>query len=216
MDTHNVDTGFKFGYLSELEKMLLEKLPNCCMKARPHIESRLKTLKTEWAIMYDMMLNTSGFGWDSTRKMVTTEDDVWEAYVTDAQAVEDILKELEVENLTGAAEEVDVNPSNQNESANANTSTLRDVDRAHLLPTEDPGSASLGRKGKKNEGDFSTISQAVNTMAADMKDACLMLLNIVHSDIVQEKFLELSRALHGVDGLTSVECAWLFESSETI
>ncbi|PKI66431.1 hypothetical protein CRG98_013233 [Punica granatum] len=81
MGTHNADTGFKSGYLLELEKMLLEKLSNCGIKVRPHIESRLKTLKREWAIVYDMMLNTSGFGWDSTRKMVTVEDDVWETYV---------------------------------------------------------------------------------------------------------------------------------------
>ncbi|OWM72011.1 hypothetical protein CDL15_Pgr017894 [Punica granatum] len=62
MGTHNTNTGFKSGYLLELEKMLLEKLPNCDIKARPHIESRLKTLKREWANMHDMMLNTSGFG----------------------------------------------------------------------------------------------------------------------------------------------------------
>ncbi|OWM68283.1 hypothetical protein CDL15_Pgr004765 [Punica granatum] len=70
MGTHNTDIGFKSGYLQELEKMLLEKLPNCGIKARPHIESRLKTLKKEWAIVHDMMLNTSGFGWDSQQKMM--------------------------------------------------------------------------------------------------------------------------------------------------
>ncbi|OWM89103.1 hypothetical protein CDL15_Pgr026266 [Punica granatum] len=83
MGTHNADTGFKSGYLLELEKMLLEKLPNC---------------------------------------------------------------ELEIEDLTGSAEEVDVNPSNPNESANANTPISGDVSRAHLPPTEDPGSASSGKK----------------------------------------------------------------------
>ncbi|OWM83635.1 hypothetical protein CDL15_Pgr004064 [Punica granatum] len=149
MGTHNADTGFKSGYLPELEKMLLEKLTNCGIKARPHVESRLKTLKREWAIVYDMMLNIIGFGWDSTRKMVMAEDDVWETYVAthkeaapfklrsfphfeelsmiyakgratgkDAQAVEDILQELEIEDLTGVAKEADVNHSNPNESAN--------------------------------------------------------------------------------------------------
>ncbi|OWM78247.1 hypothetical protein CDL15_Pgr015066 [Punica granatum] len=115
MDTHNADAGFKSGYLLELEKMLLEKLPNCRIKAKPHIESRLKTLKKEWAIVYDMILNTLGFGWDSTRKM------------------------------------------------------------------------------------------AMNTMAADMKEACMMLSKSIHSDIVQEKFLELPGTLRSVDGLTSTQ-----------
>ncbi|OWM67991.1 hypothetical protein CDL15_Pgr017559 [Punica granatum] len=176
MGTHNADIGFKSGYLSELEKMLLEKLSNCGIKARPHIESLLKTLKKECAIVYDMMLNTSGFGWDSIRKMVTAEDDVWEAYVADratgkdAQAVEDILQELEIEDLTGAAEEAEVNPSYPNEYANANTPTS---------------------------------GNAVHTMTADMKEAYMMLSKSVHSDIVQEKFLELLGALHSVDDFST-------------
>ncbi|OWM91589.1 hypothetical protein CDL15_Pgr022338 [Punica granatum] len=114
----------------------------------------------------------------------------------DAQAVEDLI---------GAAEETDANPSNPNESTNANTPTLGDVSRAHLPPTKDPGSDSSGKKRKKNEADFSTISQAVNTMAIDMKEACMMLSKSVHSNIVQEKFLELPGALCGVDGLTLVQ-----------
>ncbi|OWM81917.1 hypothetical protein CDL15_Pgr007956 [Punica granatum] len=191
--------------------MLLEKLSNYGIEVRPHIESRLKTLKKKWAIMYDMMLNTSGFGCDSTLKMVTAEDDIWEAYVAnratgkDAQAVEDILQELEIEDLIGAAEEAEVNPSNPNESANANTPTSRDILHAHLPHTEDPGSASSGKERKKNEANFSTIFQAVNTMAVDMKEACMILSKSVHSDIVQEKFLELPGALHSVDGMTSAQ-----------
>ncbi|XP_031374651.1 uncharacterized protein LOC116189224 [Punica granatum] len=238
MGTHNADTGFKSGYLLELEKMLLEKLSNCGIKARPHIESRLKTLKREWAIVYDMMLNTSGFGWDSTWKMVTAEDDVWETYVAthkeaapfrlrsfphfeelsmiyakdratgkDVQAVEDILQELEIEDLTGVAKEVDVNHSNPNEYANgnANTPTSGDVSRAHQPPTDAMASASSRKKRKNGESDFCTISQNLNTMATEMKEACMMISKSVHSDIYQEKFLELPRALRTVDGLTSAQ-----------
>ncbi|XP_031389451.1 uncharacterized protein LOC116202076 isoform X2 [Punica granatum] len=236
MGSHNADTGFKSGYLPELEKMLFEKLPNSGIKARPHIESRLKTLKREWAIVYDMMLNTSGFGWDSTRKMVTAEDDVWEAYVAshkeaapfrqrsfphfeelsmiyakdratgkDVQSVKDILQELDIEDLTATAEEADANHSNPNESGNANTPTSGDVSRAHQPPTDATGSASAGKKRKKSEADFSTISHDVNTMASDMKEACIMLSKSVHSDVLQEKFLELPGALRSVEGLTSAQ-----------
>ncbi|OWM67399.1 hypothetical protein CDL15_Pgr019859 [Punica granatum] len=76
----------------------------------------------------------------------------------DAQTVEDILKELEIEDLTGVVEEADVNPSNQNESANANIPTSGDISCAHLPPTEDPRSASVGRKREKNESHCSAIS----------------------------------------------------------
>ncbi|OWM78143.1 hypothetical protein CDL15_Pgr014962 [Punica granatum] len=202
--------------------MLWEKLLDYGIKARPHIESRLKTLKKEWVIVYDMMLNKSGFGCDSTRKMTHKEtapfrlkslphfEELSLIYVNDratrkdAQAVEDILKETEIEDMANEGE-ADVNISNQNECTNANTPTSEDISRAHLPPREELGSASSGRNWKKNQADLSIISKAVNTMAADMKEACVMLSKSVHSNIVQKKFLELPGALRSVDGLTSAQ-----------
>ena len=80
---YNADCGFRTGYLQELERMLLIKIPNGGIKAKPHIESRIRTLKKDWSIVYDMVYgrNTSGFGWDPIRKMVTAEKDVWDAYI---------------------------------------------------------------------------------------------------------------------------------------
>ncbi|XP_017970223.1 PREDICTED: uncharacterized protein At2g29880 isoform X2 [Theobroma cacao] len=80
---YNADTGFRGGYLIELENMLATKLPDANLKAKPHIESRIKTLKKEWAIIYDMVqgTHTSGFGWDDQRNMVVADDSVWEAYI---------------------------------------------------------------------------------------------------------------------------------------
>ncbi|KAK8270818.1 hypothetical protein V6Z12_D11G222000 [Gossypium hirsutum] len=45
--TFNVDTGFKAGYLNELEKMLEKALPNAMLKAKSNIESRIKVLKRD-------------------------------------------------------------------------------------------------------------------------------------------------------------------------
>ncbi|EOX94440.1 Uncharacterized protein TCM_004023 [Theobroma cacao] len=80
---YNADTGFRGGYLMELENMLATKLPNANLKAKPHIESRIKTLKKEWVIIYDMVqgTRTSGFGWNDQRNMVVTDDSVWESYI---------------------------------------------------------------------------------------------------------------------------------------
>ena len=39
------DNNFKSGYLWALETTLETKLPRCGIKAKPHIESRIKTLK---------------------------------------------------------------------------------------------------------------------------------------------------------------------------
>ena len=45
--------------------------------------SRLRTLKREFQVIHEMLTrpNTSGFGWDTMRKCVTAENDVWDAYV---------------------------------------------------------------------------------------------------------------------------------------
>ncbi|PPD67668.1 hypothetical protein GOBAR_DD35455 [Gossypium barbadense] len=81
--TFNADTGFKAGYLSELEKMLEKALPIAMLKAKPNIESRIRCLKREWSVVYDMLngQNNSGFGWDEHRQLVVAEDAVWESYV---------------------------------------------------------------------------------------------------------------------------------------
>ncbi|KAL5564342.1 hypothetical protein UlMin_027506 [Ulmus minor] len=74
---------FKSGHMRELEKKLHEKLHECDLMARPHIESRMKTLKTNFHIVHDMLTgpNYSGFGWDSERKTVTAEKHVCDAYL---------------------------------------------------------------------------------------------------------------------------------------
>lgn len=44
--------------------MLAQKPPVCDLKVKPHTEFRLKTLKREWIVVYDMIhgMHTSGFG----------------------------------------------------------------------------------------------------------------------------------------------------------
>ncbi|KAK5839670.1 hypothetical protein PVK06_008496 [Gossypium arboreum] len=81
--TFNADTGFKAGYLNELEKMLEKVLPNAMLKAKPNLESRIRTLKRDWSIVYDMLSgkNNSGFGWDEHRQLVVAEDAVWNSYI---------------------------------------------------------------------------------------------------------------------------------------
>ncbi|XP_052479248.1 uncharacterized protein At2g29880-like [Gossypium raimondii] len=81
--TFNADTGFKAGYLNELEKMLEKALPNAMLKAKPNIESRIRLLKREWSIVYDMLNDqkNSGFGWDEHRQLVVAEDAVWDSYL---------------------------------------------------------------------------------------------------------------------------------------
>ncbi|KAH1030764.1 hypothetical protein J1N35_042938 [Gossypium stocksii] len=81
--TFNADTGFKADYLNELEKMLEKVLPHAMLKDKPNLESRIRTLKRDWSIVYNMLCgkNNSGFGWDEHRQLVVTEDAVWNSYI---------------------------------------------------------------------------------------------------------------------------------------
>ncbi|KAK9121912.1 hypothetical protein Syun_019529 [Stephania yunnanensis] len=82
---YKCDNGFKPGYLTKVEEALKTTCPNSGIKARPHIEFRLKSLKNNWFIVNDMICGirhgTSGFGFDSTSNIVTAPEDVWEDYL---------------------------------------------------------------------------------------------------------------------------------------
>ena len=89
VDLHNVgtfkaNTGFKAGYIGELQRMLQKILPHVNIEAKPNLQSRIRTLKKDWTIIYDMITgkDTSGFGWDNHRRLVVTEDLVWESYIS--------------------------------------------------------------------------------------------------------------------------------------
>ncbi|MBA0864578.1 hypothetical protein Goshw_004396 [Gossypium schwendimanii] len=71
--TFNANTRFKVGYLNRLERMLEKVLPNAMLKAKPNLESRIRTLKRDWAIVYNMLSgkDNSGFGWDEHRQLVS-------------------------------------------------------------------------------------------------------------------------------------------------
>ncbi|MBA0632712.1 hypothetical protein Godav_001402, partial [Gossypium davidsonii] len=64
--------------------MLEQVLPHSMLKAKPNLESRIKTLKRDWAIVYDMLSgkDNSDFGWDEHRQMVVTKDVVWNSYIS--------------------------------------------------------------------------------------------------------------------------------------
>ncbi|MFQ6635192.1 hypothetical protein Gotur_010079, partial [Gossypium turneri] len=60
------------------------------LKAKPNLESIIRTLKSDWAIVYDMLSgkNNSGFGWDEHRQLVVAEDVVWNSYINSHKEVD--------------------------------------------------------------------------------------------------------------------------------
>ncbi|KAK0599582.1 hypothetical protein LWI29_006626 [Acer saccharum] len=72
---------FKSGTVKNIETRMACAIPNCGLKAVPHIESKLKFWKKQYGIVYDM-LNTSGFGWNDVRKCIEVDsDEAWKSYV---------------------------------------------------------------------------------------------------------------------------------------
>ncbi|VVA26458.1 PREDICTED: At2g29880 [Prunus dulcis] len=76
-----VDNGFRSGYLGQLEKAMEQKLPGCGLKAVPHIESCVKTLKKQTLAISDMLTNSSGFAWNDEEKMVVCKKQVFDDWV---------------------------------------------------------------------------------------------------------------------------------------
>ncbi|KAK9272237.1 hypothetical protein L1049_002608 [Liquidambar formosana] len=74
------DNGFKPGAYLQIEKLLEEKLSGCGLQATPHIESRVKTLKSKYNNIQEM-LGGSGFGWDAARKMSICEREAYDLWV---------------------------------------------------------------------------------------------------------------------------------------
>ncbi|TXG61250.1 hypothetical protein EZV62_012613 [Acer yangbiense] len=67
------DTGsFKSGTSTQIEKTLNSILPNSGIKASPHIDYKIRFWKKQYGIVFDM-LNTSGFGWNDTKKCVEVD-----------------------------------------------------------------------------------------------------------------------------------------------
>ncbi|MBA0756635.1 hypothetical protein Gogos_021668, partial [Gossypium gossypioides] len=88
--TYNADTRFKTGYLNELERMLEKVLPHAILKAKLNLESMIRTLKRDWAIVYDMLRGKDNSGFDrATRK--------------DAQTAADIVEEIDAEDMDVSA-----------------------------------------------------------------------------------------------------------------
>lgn len=73
---------FRSGYTSVLEEDLKSKLPGRNLKASPHIESRIKTLKKHCDAITEMRGGARGIEWNKEKLTVICEDDdVWENWV---------------------------------------------------------------------------------------------------------------------------------------
>ncbi|KAL5780120.1 hypothetical protein ACOSQ2_010857 [Xanthoceras sorbifolium] len=74
-------SSFKAGTFKIIEVRLSNILPNCGLRASPHIESKVKSWKKDYGVIYDMK-NTSGFGWNRERQCIEVDsNETWNSYV---------------------------------------------------------------------------------------------------------------------------------------
>ncbi|XVF41877.1 hypothetical protein PTKIN_Ptkin01aG0316000 [Pterospermum kingtungense] len=199
--------------------MVGKKLPSANIKAKPHIESRIKTLKKDWSIIFDMVQGncTSGFGWDSKKNMVTAEDAVWESYITSHKdAVQfrtrffcfynELSQIYAKDRATGQnaqtaadiledialEENVEINEGTEHESQFELSSY--DMDISNRVPQI---STSSRRKRKVSEIDESIT--AATLLGDKLSD------NIGSERVLQQKVQELYGALGEIEGLATDE-----------
>ncbi|MFQ6629788.1 hypothetical protein Gotur_007679 [Gossypium turneri] len=201
--TFNADTGFKADYLNELEKMLEKALPNAMLKARPNIESRIRLLKRDWSIVYDMLngQNNSGFGWDDHSHKEASQfrhrsfpyyNQLTAIYAKDratgkdAQTAADVLEEINAEDVPSA----DINEDrNEYYDCDANVS-LDDMDVSATEPQTDKnqrGSSSSKRKKKNSDatGHFSSsVNDVATLLAENMRVIGEQISKSIASDVV--------------------------------
>ena len=68
------DNGFRSNYMVEVQRRILVKRPTFLKKVSPHIESKVKWLKTKFHVINDM-LKYSGCQWNDIDKKIACERD---------------------------------------------------------------------------------------------------------------------------------------------
>ena len=73
------DGGFRSNYLCEVHRRILIKMPTFSKQVSPHVESKVKWLKSKFHVINDM-LKYSGCQWNDVEKRVVCERDWYDGY----------------------------------------------------------------------------------------------------------------------------------------
>ncbi|CAI9105814.1 OLC1v1004828C1 [Oldenlandia corymbosa var. corymbosa] len=73
------NSGFKSNYMSEVLKRILDIMPNFTKKVTPHLESKIKWLKSKFHCIIDM-LRESGCQWNDVEQKIACEKQWFDSY----------------------------------------------------------------------------------------------------------------------------------------
>ncbi|KAA8541963.1 hypothetical protein F0562_023115 [Nyssa sinensis] len=206
---HRADNDFKPEFYNVVERELNVKLPGAGIKAKPHIESRIKTMKRDFNIVYDMLYgpNTSGFGWDNDKKCVVAESPVWEEYIKSHKGAamfknkslphfEELLIIFGKDRATGKNAETaaDVVEELDKEGAENKTNTGDGLDEndasLSFAPThntrtssEEYSSQRRRRRSRSNDSFLEAIKEVGLAMGREIKESTIKLTEVMGYDV---------------------------------
>ncbi|WRX07824.1 Myb/SANT-like domain - like 1 [Theobroma cacao] len=175
---------FKPGYLQQLEQWMKERIPNCNIKAIPHIYSRMRLLKTQYREIAEMISHSaSGFGWDDVKKCVTCDDDVWIDRATGegAESPTDAVENIETEEVAFVATRVAseaFNALNVDEDENGDDdvspaqATKSEGSTAVRRRTTEQGDREVSRKKTKSKSNGNNIGHAFQSSVDKIGEIC--------------------------------------------
>ncbi|MBA0576171.1 hypothetical protein Golob_024261 [Gossypium lobatum] len=192
VETFNADTGFKADYLNELERMLEKFLPHAMLKAKSNLESRFRTMKRDWAIVYDMLSgkDNSDFGWHEYMQLVVVLNAVWNSFISfrhrsflyydqlttidttdraigkNAQTNADIIEEIDAEDIAIANTHEERNDFHGCE-ANVSLDEM-DLSATQTQPSRNQDDSTFSKKTKRIYDTSEQISSTSFTDAATL------------------------------------------------
>ncbi|KAK1430074.1 hypothetical protein QVD17_12570 [Tagetes erecta] len=216
------DNGFKPGFYNAVEQQLAKALPEAGIKAKPHIESRIKTMKSDWSAVHDMLAwnNTSGFGWDHNNDMLDAPQPVhknasqwrgkkfphyWDlcnvfgkdrANGRDAQTAVDILSDInreEQEPIGDGLDDIDVDQPLNNPS--------------YVASREEPSTQRKRRRRNSLDPLMNSLKESAGIIGAEIREATNTFNRVFGTESNREEMRNnLFAEMNKVEGLTLREC----------
>ncbi|KAK9062064.1 hypothetical protein SSX86_019249 [Deinandra increscens subsp. villosa] len=223
------DNGFKPGFFNAVEKQLAISLPEAGIKAKPHIESRVRTMKSDWSAVHDMLSwnNTSGFGWDYQNEMLEAPQPVWQAYIQVHKNAAKwrgkkfphywdlcIVFGKDRANGRDAQTAADILSDINREEQEATGEGLEDIDveqplnsPAYSAPIEEP--STQRKRKRRNSWDplMNSLKESAEIIGAEIRGATNTFSRVFGTESNREELRNnLFAEMNKVEGLTVREC----------
>ncbi|KAM6546895.1 hypothetical protein CsatB_027631 [Cannabis sativa] len=218
--TWRADSGFKNGYLQQMEIMLEEKLSGSKLKVSPHIESRIKNLKGKYSCLQEL-LSLSGFSWDNEHSILLCEKSAFDEYVkkrkdattgTNTGNADDDEEEIRQNDATGVEFGVDDNIDGGEDDEEINeydgVSHTQQPTNMRRRSTESTTSNQQRGKNKKTKvmDEISTNVGALADSISNIVPKFQGLIDAISNKDVVEMQTNLFTEINKINGLTPMQC----------